>query len=70
MRAIRIRRTLTKSRNGTRSEKERSFRKMARDFFAIENQIEFVIEALLFGTLLAISTWPIAAVASAISQLL
>ena len=43
---------------------------MARDFFATENHIEFVIEALLFGTLLAISTWPIAAAASAISQLL
>jgi len=28
-----------------------------------------VIEALLFGTLLAISTWPIVGAASAISQL-
>jgi hypothetical protein len=70
MRVIRIRRTIVKKRNGIRPVEGRSLRKLTRDFFAKENQIEFAIEALLFGTLLAISTWPIAAVASAISQLL
>jgi hypothetical protein len=45
-------------------------RQLAHDFFATENHIEFVIEALLFGALLAISMWPIAAAASAIGQLL
>jgi len=70
MRVIKITRTITKATNASRSEKERSFRKMVWNFFATENQIEFVIEALLFGTLLAILTWPIAAVASAIRQLL
>jgi hypothetical protein len=70
MRVIRIRRTIVKDRNGIRRVEGRSLRKLTRDFFAKENQIEFAIEALLFGTLLAISTWPIAAVASAISQLL
>jgi hypothetical protein len=65
MRVIKIRRTFRPE-----SQRDRSLRQLAHDFFATENHIEFVIEALLFGALLAISTWPIAAAASAISQLL
>ena len=65
MRVIKIKRTLR-----PQSQSTRPLRQLGRDFFATENQIEFVIEALLFATLLAISTWPIAAAASAISQLL
>jgi hypothetical protein len=62
---IKIKRTFrSESRRG------RSLRQFAHDFFATENHIEFVIEALLFGALLAISMWPIAAAASAIGQLL
>ena len=70
MRVIRIRRTIVKKRNATRTGEGRSLRQCAHDFFATENQVEFVIEALVFATLLAMSTWPIVAAASAISRLL
>jgi hypothetical protein len=42
----------------------------ARDFFADENHLQFAIEALLFGALLALCSWPIIAAAGAISQVL
>jgi hypothetical protein len=42
----------------------------ARDFFASENQLQFAIEALLFGALLALSAWPIIVAAGAISQVI
>ena len=43
---------------------------MAGDFFALENQVVFAIEALLFGVLLAVSAWPIAQAAEAINRLM
>jgi len=65
MRVIKIQRTIsTKPRN------RRSIRKFAREFFAKENHLEFAIEALLFGALLAISAWPIVAAADAINRFL
>ena len=70
MRVIRIRRTIVKERKVLGQGNGRSLRKLIQDFFASENHIEFAIEALFFGTLLAISTWPIVAAAFAISQLL
>ena len=45
-------------------------RQFARDFIVKEIQFEFAIEALVFGALFAISAWPIAAAAGAISDLL
>ncbi len=70
MRVIKIQRTIGKYKKVTRSTARRSLGQFARVFFAGENQIDFAIEALLFGALLAISAWPIVAAAGAIGQLL
>jgi len=67
MRVIRIKRIVPKGKTGSTP---RSIRQFARNFFAIENHLEFAIEALLFGALLAISAWPIVAAASAITEFL
>jgi hypothetical protein len=68
MRVIRIKRIVPKGK--TPSTHHRSLRQFAWNFFAKENHLEFAIEALLFGALLAISAWPIVAAASAINELL
>ena len=65
MRVIKIQRNIRK-RNGS----AKSIRQFGRDFLVTENQVEFAIEALLFGILTVISAWPIAAAAEAINQLL
>jgi hypothetical protein len=43
---------------------------LARRFFAHESNFEFMLEALLFTVLLAISAWPIAAAALALNEFL
>jgi hypothetical protein len=48
----------------------RSFRELTRNYFASEKSWEFVIEALLFGIMLAISAWPIFAAADALNEFL
>jgi hypothetical protein len=54
-----------------KNEFERRFvLQFARDFFADENHLQFAIEALLFGALLALSAWPIIVAAGAIDRLL
>jgi hypothetical protein len=68
MRVIRIKRTVPKGK--TASTDCRSIRQFARNFFALENHLEFAIEALLFAALLAISAWPIVAAANAINEFL
>ena len=40
------------------------------EYFASEKSLEFVIEALLFATMMAISAWPIVAAIDALNQLL
>jgi len=66
MHVIRIKRTVvSKTSTGCRS-----IRQFAREFFAKENHFEFAIEALIFGLLFAISTWPIVAAADAINKFL
>jgi hypothetical protein len=65
MRVIQIQRTIS-----PKPTNRRSIRKFARDFFAKENHLEFAIEALAFGALLAISVWPIVAAADAINRFL
>jgi hypothetical protein len=70
MRVIKIKRTISKDKTTPRSTCRRPIRQIARDFFAKENHLEFAIEALIFGALLAISAWPIVAAADAINQLL
>jgi hypothetical protein len=68
MRVIKIKRTVPREK--TTPMHRRSIRQFARDFFATENHMEFAIEALVFGALLAISAWPIVAAAGAITGLL
>jgi hypothetical protein len=70
MRVIKIKRNVFKRERAKASTSRRSIRQFARDFFATENHLEFAIEAVIFGALLAISAWPIVAAAGAISQLL
>src|SRR5437879_8407993 len=70
MRIITIKRTVFTRERAKTSTSRRSIRQFAQDFFATENHLEFVVEALLFGALLAISAWPIVAAASAINELL
>ena len=61
MRIITVKRTVLR---------KKSSRRLAGDFFALENQVVFAIEALLFGALLAVSAWPIAQAAEAINRLM
>jgi len=70
MRVITINRTVFKRDRAKTSARRRSIRQFAGDYFATENHLEFAVEALLFGVLLAISAWPIVAAAGAISELL
>lgn len=65
MRVITISRVISRSKT-TR----RSIRQCARDFFARENHLEFAIEALVFGAVLVICAWPLAAAAGVIGNLL
>jgi len=53
-----------------RLTKTRPVLQFARDFFASENQLQFAIEALLFGALLALSVWPIIVTAGAINRVI
>jgi hypothetical protein len=69
MHTIKIKRTITTSKPAKLSGKRR-FLQFAQNFFAKENRLEFVIEALLFGLLLAIAAWPIVAAAGAINEFL
>jgi hypothetical protein len=69
MRVITIKRTVPKIRRA-RTTKGRVVLQFARDFFASENHLQFAIEALLFGALLALCACPIIAAAVAISQVL
>jgi len=70
MHLITIKRTVFTRERAKTSTSHRSIRQFARDFFATENHLEFAVEALLFGALLAISAWPIISAAGAISELL
>ena len=47
----------------------RSLFRIGQNSWAKENHLEFAIEALLFAVLVAVSVWPIAAVAGALNQL-
>jgi len=46
----------------------RSFRDLARTYFAKEHSLEFAAEALLFVIIVAISAWPILAAAGALHE--
>jgi hypothetical protein len=67
MNVITVRRTVFRSAN-RRSGKRRSFYELTRAYFARENSLEFVIEALFFAIIVAISAWPIVATAGALHE--
>jgi ABC-type uncharacterized transport system fused permease/ATPase subunit len=61
---------MTDRRQYRRSLVLRSFRQLSRSYFASEKSWEFVIEALLFAIIVAISAWPIFTAADALNQFL
>ena len=70
MHVIKIQRSIRKASTGTGTVSRRSIRQFGREFFAKENHIEFAIEALIFGLLVAASAWPMVTAAGALNQLL
>jgi RNase P protein component len=67
MNVITVRRTVFRRAN-KRSRSRRSFRELTRAYFARENSLKFVAEALLFVIIVAISVWPILAAAGALRE--
>jgi len=64
MNVITVKRAVFRQAN-EESRPHRSFRELTRSYFASEKSWEFVIEALLFAIIVAISAWPIVVVAGA-----
>lgn len=69
MQIIKIKRTV-RTNNPVKLPGKRPFLQFAQSFFDKENHLEFIIEAVLFGALLAVSAWPIIAAAGAINAIL
>jgi hypothetical protein len=67
MNVIRVRRTVFRSVS-KRSSRRPSFRELTRVYFARENGLEFLVEALFFAIIVAISAWPILAAAGALHE--
>jgi hypothetical protein len=70
MSVITVKRTVIRHRPNKRPATRRSFRELSRSYFASERSLEFVVEALLFATMMAISAWPIVAAIDALNQFL
>jgi len=71
MSVITIKRRVPRARQARiESSIHHPIRDLTRRFFAHENNWEFFLEALLFTILLAISAWPIAVAAGALSEFL
>ena len=70
MSVITVKRTVIRGAANKRSIARRSFRELTRSYFASEKRLEFVIEALLFAIIMAISAWPILAAADALNEFL
>lgn len=70
MSVITVKRNVIRHRPNKRPATRRSFRELSRSYFASERSLEFVIEALLFATMMAISAWPIVAAIDALNQFL
>ena len=51
-----------------RSTSRRSLRELTTKYFAHERKWQFIIEAVLFGVIVAISAWPIFAAAEALAK--
>jgi len=63
-----VKKIVINGRSKKTSTTRRSFRELARAYFARENTLEFVLEALFFAIIVAISAWPILAAAGALTQ--
>jgi len=70
MTAITVKRTKIIRRHSQPSETRRPFRQLARSYLGVEKTMEFAIEALLFGIIVAISAWPMFAAAGALHEFL
>jgi hypothetical protein len=70
MSVITVKRTVIKRTPNKASTTRRSFRELTRSHFASEKSWEFVIEALFFAIIVAISAWPIFAAADALHEFL
>jgi hypothetical protein len=73
MNVITVKRTVIRRRRPSENKKSiihRSLRELTRSYFASEKSLEFVIEALLFAIIMAISAWPIFAAADALNEFL
>jgi pyrroline-5-carboxylate reductase len=70
MSVITAKRTVIRRMPNKRSAMGRSFRELTRGYFASEKTWEFVIEALLFAIMVAVSAWPIIAAADALNEFL
>jgi hypothetical protein len=70
MSVITVKRTVIRLMPKKRSAMGRAFRELTRGYFTSERTWEFVIEALLFAILMAVSAWPIIAAADALNKFL
>jgi hypothetical protein len=70
MTAITVKRKILRRSPAQRSAARRSFRELARSYLTREKAAEFVIEALFFAIIAAISAWPLFAVAGALHEFL
>jgi hypothetical protein len=61
---------MTYRRQYRRSLVLRSFRQLSRSYFASEKGWEFVVEALLFAMIVAISAWPVFEAVHALNEFL
>jgi hypothetical protein len=70
MNVIKVKRTVTRRTQQKGPAIRRSFRKLARDYFAREKNWEFAIELIFFAVIVALSVWPIFVAAGALSEFL
>lgn len=70
MTAIKVKRTITRQNFAQSSGRRLPFRHLGRFYLASERKIEFVIEAFLFGIIVAVSAWPLFAAAGALGEFL
>jgi len=70
MSVITVKRSVIRRTANKRPTVHQSFRELTQSYFASEKTWEFVIEALLFAIMVAISAWPIVAAAGALNEFL
>jgi hypothetical protein len=70
MSVITVKRTMIRRTANKRPIVRQSFRELTQSYFASEKTWEFVIEALLFAIMVAISAWPILAAVHALNEFL